>query len=198
MQDKTVGDGPDPEVAGAVAEQAVRNQDRPTDTGCPFFFRKLQWRYFIRIGVDVEKRQIECGSDHRPRLGKEQVGDKCPTRFGSQPYRHAAACFLVVFEQAVAHTSNPDHATVILGNGEGIRPGNVIEHVETLSVPLTADCPVFVGKQQPIIAFCVAEHLGTADVAHVLVVDQSAHVDRKDGARTPVIEEEPVPKRRNP
>ena len=102
VQQETVGNGSDPDIAAAVLVEAVGNDDRTAHAGSLFLFRHLVRFYLHGIGVHIDGRHVEAPYKKLAGLVQDHAGHESPFSFADKPDFLPAPCPLVITGEAFA------------------------------------------------------------------------------------------------
>ena len=191
VAEQAVADGAEPDVPGAVQEEAGGVHDGVSDVVLPFLVGGLDEAGLAGIGEHLTDQVVEGSDQHAARGHLHQGGGVGPF-VARQLEALRAAGVLVVADQLLGIRRNPDAVQVVLGHGDGVDRVDAVHHLQLLAVVAAAEHAVFLGHDEPEFALPVAEEAGAADIADAVVRYQTVHVDLLQGLDVQVIDEQAV------
>ena len=176
VPEESVGDGPGPQVTGAVLEQGGRYQDGAAYDGLLFTFAEGKGLHFVRIGIQLQEGLSGRGDDNASGRRGNEVLDDGPYGRIRQGDGRDGGTGLVVAEQVRPRSADPDASAFVLGDGQRVHDYRRSQHLEPFPVEPGAEYLVLLREQQPQVALRVAEDLGTADVTHAGVREKIRNI----------------------
>ena len=198
VPEESVGDGPGPQVTGAVLEQGGRYQDGAAYDGLLFTFAEGKGLHFVRIGIQVQEGLSGRGDDNASGRRGNEVLDDGPYGRIRQGDGRDGGTGLVVAEQVRPRSADPDASAFVLGDGQRVHDYRRSQHLEPFPVEPGAEYLVLVREQQPQVALRVAEDLGAADVADVGIVEEGGDIHAPENLALQVVNPQTIPQSGDP
>ena len=177
-EDEAVGDGAQPDVSGAVLEDAGGDHDGAAHRGLVVLVHDDLLLHIHCVGVHRYGSLVKADGLQPAGFLHAEFRDIGPGAGGGDIHRPGGAGGFVVAGEGGGETAHPDISLVVLGDGQGAHGIEEALLPELFAVPGAAEDAHLVTEKEPEVSLGVAEHLVGADVAHALVGDEGVGVYR--------------------